>query len=102
MAKLGSPGAFRRMWQFGLPSPHVHYFSTKVVDLLAAQHGLKRCDVFSLDSVMLNGLYQRIRGAKAVSALKAGAIASCVAIAFPVLKMLPPDIEVWVLKEDSR
>lgn len=98
-AKMGLPGAFDRLWQEGLPSPHVHYLDTATIGALARQHALIHEGTMSLPSVSATGLYERIRCAGGVSSIKAVALTASVMLAIPFLKLLPPDIQVWFLRK---
>ena len=41
LKKLVKPGAFNRMWQVGMPSPHLYYFNTNSIIKLANQAGFE-------------------------------------------------------------
>lgn len=99
LARVGMPGSFERMWQLGFPSPHVHYFDTDSIGQLARRNRLEPASRMSLPSVAVRGLYSRIRYARDVPVAKAAALATAVAIARPLLAVLPPDIEVWMLRK---
>src|SRR5689334_11198958 len=57
---LGIRSPFDRLWQVGLPSPHLWYFDPKGVEALCAHAGLDVVRVDSLDSATRNGLWERI------------------------------------------
>jgi len=96
-SKLG--GAFDRLWQRGLPSPHVHYLDECSMRTLAENNGFSMESVLSSPSVAANGLYERIHCSNNVSKPKAFAIANIVTLGIPFLAILPPDIEVWFLRK---
>lgn len=56
---LGLRGAFERLWQVGLPSPHVWFFDRSGLTLLGELNGLELVHAGSLDSVRRAGLWQR-------------------------------------------
>lgn len=60
LAKLGFSKFFERMWQSGLPSPHLHYFETDSLHTLLAQLSFQIVHSGHLSTLHLKGLYQRI------------------------------------------
>jgi SAM-dependent methyltransferase len=66
-AKIGVTGPLRRMWQEGLPSPHLSYFSAENLPKLMSKTGFVLVRHHSLESIMVDGLYERIRYDKKVS-----------------------------------
>ena len=101
LVKLGRGGAFERMWQLGFPSPHVHYFDTESVTKLAAKARFGLDSQTRLPSVAVRGLYARVRYSRDVSVIKALALTVAVTLIAPFLAILPPDIEVWILRRPS-
>lgn len=101
MARLGLPASFDRMWQKGFLSPHVHYLDDASMQAIAVHAGLTVADVRTLPSLSTRGLYARIRADRGVSFAKAAGVASLLTLASPVLKMLPADIKVWMLRAGS-
>jgi len=99
MLRCGMGGAFDRLWQLGLPSPHVHYLDTPSMQRLAEKNGFKLESRMSLPSVTADGLYERIHCSNDISAMKAAFITAGMMLAIPFLKMLPSDIEVWFLRK---
>lgn len=99
LARAGINGPFDRLWQLGLPSPHVHYFDQATIQKLAHDHGFVMESAMSLPSVLLSGLYDRIHCSGQVSAAKAAALTMGVAISYPLIQISPPDIEVWFLRK---
>ncbi|MFL6156518.1 MAG: class I SAM-dependent methyltransferase [Marmoricola sp.] len=98
LARLGATGPFDRMWQEGFPSPHVHYFDTASVRSIASAAGFTVERTHRLPSVAVRGMYRRIRYAGDVGVLKAAALTVVVTAAVPLLRVLPSDIDVWVLR----
>lgn len=98
LARLGLPASFDRMWQVGFPSPHVHYLDTNSMVALGQQHGFVLEDRIRLPSIAVKGLFARIRYSKNVSFFKAFLLTCGVTAASPLLRVFPPDIEVWFLR----
>lgn len=101
MARFGLGGSFDRLWQLGLPSPHVHYLDASSMRMLAERNGFVMESTLSLPSVAASGLYDRIHCSNDISRIKAFAIASVVTLAMPLLAILPSDVEVWFLHKRS-
>lgn len=98
-ARLGFPASFDRMWQLGFPSPHVHYFDTRSIRGLTSAAKFELIKRSRLPSVSAQGLYSRIRYSKEIGPLKASVIALAVLLAIPLLRLLPPDIEIWYFRK---
>jgi SAM-dependent methyltransferase len=60
LARLGVPGPFRRLWQFGLPSPHVHYFTPGALAQLLERGGFAVSRTMPLPSIQRKGLWARV------------------------------------------
>jgi len=99
LLRVGMAAPFERLWQRGFPSPHVHYLDTNVVKALALRHGFQFETHMALPSMKIRGLYSRIRYAKDVSVPKAAVMTLALAVAYPVLAAMPPDIQVWFLRK---
>jgi len=70
LAGLGWTGPFCRMWQQGLPSPHLHYFSARSLAKLAARHNFMLQRSEEIDAVTFKGLWQRVRYAGSYHVLR--------------------------------
>lgn len=97
MARFGMGGAFDRMWQKGLPSPHLYYFDSHSLSVAARGAGLDVTDSRRLPTLLARGLYSRIRCSGDVSSTKALFLAAGILPLVPALRILPSDITVWVL-----
>lgn len=86
--RLGLPQAYDRLWQRGLPSPHVWYFEPAHLARAARQAGLTPIDDVRLATVKLGGLWSRIRCGG--SGLLVGAAAYAFAVAMHPLAALAP------------
>ena len=58
-ARAGVGSVFERLWQLGLPSPHVWYFDESGLTTLCASVGLDRVHAGRLTSLTRTGLWQR-------------------------------------------
>jgi len=101
LAKMGMPGTFERMWQKDFPSPHVHYLDDHSIKAIASHAGLVPFRTITLPSVSHQGLLARIRYDRSVSPLKGMVMATIILAAIPVLRILPSDIKVWILRRPA-
>lgn len=101
LLRIGYPGIFDRLWQYGFPSPHVHYFNSASIERLAARHGFLLLDAHRLPSVSIAGLYSRVRYSRDVSPAQAVFLVPIISAAIPALAILPPDIKVWFLAKQK-
>lgn len=100
--RLGLPGPFERMWQVGLPSPHVHYFNLENLAALLKKKGFLIKKTGRLASVHLKGLYTRLAFTNdGKPMLKKLALYLGICCALPVLRLLPSDI-MYVVVEPNR
>jgi SAM-dependent methyltransferase len=99
--RLGWRGPFARMWQAGLPSPHLYYFDDASMARIAAAAGFRVERARRLPSVAARGLYSRIRAVRDVSLAQALVVAAGTLLVLPLLRVLPPDIGVWFLVPDG-
>ena len=82
-------GPYKRMWQVGLPSPHLSYFSAETLQRLFANTGFCLVHSGRLEAISTKGLYERIRFDRNVGVLNSIAIyitALCIQVfagAFP-------------------
>ncbi len=100
-ARVGWNGPFDRLWQKGLPSPHVHYFDPDNLDRLVARHGFACVHSGELPSLRANGLLERIRYAGNISGPSLYLQYSAVLCAIPLLRVFPSDIIVSVFRKTS-
>lgn len=98
-ATLGRTRSFSRMWQEGLPSPHVYYFSTASIRSLAESSGLKLIDQIALPSIVSKGLFERIHCTGGTSKLRSAIITAGILALLPIIKASPSDISVWLLRK---
>lgn len=60
LARIGLLGPFKRFWQHGLPSPHMHYFQPSALTQMIERHGLQTRLVAPLTAIEREGLWARI------------------------------------------
>jgi SAM-dependent methyltransferase len=60
LARIGVDGPYERLWQYGLPSPHVHYFPPSALSALVAGRGFDVEAVEALSSIVRDGLWERV------------------------------------------
>lgn len=60
LAAVGFSGPYRRLWQHGLASPHLHYFSTDALLELIRSCGLRVRTIRPLPAVTRTGLWHRV------------------------------------------
>ena len=58
--KFGVRSVMDRLWQVGLPSPHLWYFNRAGVVRICSRNGLDLVESATLDSVRRRGLWQRV------------------------------------------
>lgn len=59
-AKSGAGTLFDRLWQVGLPSPHLWYFDREALESLGREFGLETVFAGSLGSLTRQGLWNRL------------------------------------------
>ncbi len=99
--RVGRKASFERMWQVGMPSPHLYYFNTKSMHRIAAASGFKVVAERALPSIVAKGLYDRINYAGHVSKLRSAVMTAGILALLPFMKLLPSDITVWVLAKQA-
>jgi len=60
LARVGIRGPYLRLWQYGLPSPHVHYFTPDGLQRLVERHGFAVVLRRPLSSIRRQGLWERV------------------------------------------
>lgn len=98
-ARVGIKGPLARMWQEGLPSPHLAYYSAVALLRLTRAHGFELVAHGRLASMTTKGLWARIRYDRSVSPLQAAAFYVAAAGLTAVSGLLPPDIGWFVLRK---
>lgn len=89
-----------RLWQVGLPSPHLWYFTPESLMSLGQHAGLKPLCSIALHTLCRDGLRDRVRYVKGQNVLVAGLTVLSVSAALPILKYLPRDSYAVMLRKD--
>jgi len=97
LQKLGMSGPLRRLWQEGMPSPHLHYFAPDNLKRLLQRHGFEVVERTSLVSVRREGLMARLRYYPQ-GRWTATLLGPFLWLAVPLLQRLPADILVVVAR----
>lgn len=93
LAAVGVAGPLERLWQRGMASPHVTYFTAGTLARLIERHtALEVIDRFALPSLSRRGLWRRIRSGQGL--LTSVVIFPPVWLASFLLSALSPDISV--------
>ncbi|MGA3400360.1 MAG: class I SAM-dependent methyltransferase [Acetobacteraceae bacterium] len=98
-AKLGYAVPLTRMWQVGLPSPHLSYFSSSLVVRLMCRHGLELIESRPLEAIMRQGLYHRICADRGISRFGAGMIFCAALLLRLVIRRFPSDIRYFLFRK---
>lgn len=99
LARLGLHGPFERLWQKGLPSPHVHYFNHRNLSRLVSKNGFFAVHIFELPALRVRGLMQRLRFTGQTNRVVLWAQYVAIICAMPVLSMLPSDAVVCMFRK---
>jgi SAM-dependent methyltransferase len=89
--RVGIRGPFERMWQKGLPSPHLHYVGPRNLRKLLDGCGFDTVELGTTPSVSLRGLRQRIAYAGGAGAVARWGVFMAVLLSMPALRVLPSD-----------
>ncbi|OEZ56204.1 ubiquinone biosynthesis O-methyltransferase [Duganella sp. HH105] len=98
-ARLGWRAPFERLWQKGLPSPHVHYFEAGNLSKLVSGQGLELRLKAELPAVRAKSMLERLRCAGQGTWLSIYAQYAAVMMTIPVLRAFPSDIVVCVYRK---
>jgi SAM-dependent methyltransferase len=100
-ARLGWHSPFDRLWQKGLPSPHVHYFNPRNLPALVARHGFTLVHSAELPSLRAKGLLERLRCVGHINPLALYVQYLVILCAVPVLRIFPSDIIVCFFRKKA-
>ena len=98
VARFGVKAPLNRMWQAGLPSPHLSYFSCKTLQQLFKAAGFSCVRQGKLQPLSSNGLYDRIRSDRDIGLFKAAALYLLARAAGAVSVVFPSDIQYFVFR----
>ncbi|MEP7084567.1 MAG: class I SAM-dependent methyltransferase, partial [Betaproteobacteria bacterium] len=89
--RLGIGGPYARLWQRGLPSPHVWYLTPALLDRAVAGVGLLPATRTRLATIEIDGLWSRIRMDRAAPIVLSLASYTFSLIVYPLQAILPSD-----------
>lgn len=92
LSRLGVGSFLARLWQQGLPSPHIHYFNPANLARMLERHSFEPVRTGRLSTLRYRGLWTRISHTGEYGPIKRLALALLVGIAIPFLRILPGDI----------
>lgn len=99
-ARFGMRGPFDRLWQKGMPSPHVHYFNPANLTRLVEREGFELRHSTELAAVKREGLWERLTVFGNVHPLKASLQYACIRWGLlPLMGLFPSDIIVCIYKK---
>ena len=97
-ARFGLRGPLERLWQVGLPSPHVTYFSRRSLRTFVEHRtALQEVEQFELDTLSRRGLKERVFST--VDGVIGLALFAGLWLAAPLFRVLPRDIMVKVFEK---
>jgi 2-polyprenyl-3-methyl-5-hydroxy-6-metoxy-1,4-benzoquinol methylase len=99
LLNFGINEIFNRMWQKGMPSPHIHYFSQINLNLLLSNHGFVRAGQITLPAITLKGLYGRISLSRQHNLISRMLILLGIIIVYHLLSVFPKDIRVYAFNK---
>ncbi len=98
LSAVGITSFFQRLWQKGLPSPHVHYFDPGNLEMILNKHSFIPRRSGQLPTLRFGGLWTRISYTGDYGIVTRGLLFLIIATAIPFLKLLPSDI-IYVVAE---
>lgn len=101
LSKFGLINSFERLWQKGLPSPHLHYFNPTNLEKFVEHHGFVQVFTGELATVQLNGLYHRLNHVNNPNMLKIYLAYLFVFLSFPIMTLFPSDIIFSVFRKND-
>lgn len=97
--RIGLSDPYDRLWQKGLPSPHVWYFTPDLLRRAAERAGLQPAGELRLATVDLKGLWARIRMVKSTPLPMAAAAWLFTWITVPLARLFPSDATVCFFRK---
>jgi 2-polyprenyl-3-methyl-5-hydroxy-6-metoxy-1,4-benzoquinol methylase len=101
MARAGCRAPFDRLWQKGLPSPHVHYFDPNNLSRLVTAHQFEQVHSAQLPSLRSEGLLERLRCVGKMSPLSLYVQYAAIRCAIPLLRFFPSDTIVGIFRKKT-
>jgi 2-polyprenyl-3-methyl-5-hydroxy-6-metoxy-1,4-benzoquinol methylase len=100
-ARFGWRKPFERLWQKGMPSPHVHYFRSDNLDKLVTPHGFELAHGTELPALRASGLLDRLRFDGATRGIALYIQYVTVLLSIPLLRAFPSDIVGCVFRKTT-
>jgi SAM-dependent methyltransferase len=97
-ARFGIKSPLDRMWQRGLPSPHLSYFTASTLQRLFSRAGFTLLRRGQLASVVTDGLYDRIRYDSSIGPIKAAALYAAARTVRMMSSAFASDIQYFVFR----
>lgn len=95
---FGFSGALARLWQVGMPSPHLWYLTPGALERAAKAAGLRRVGVVRLKTIAVAGLWRRIRYVKDQSLVLSLAAYLFALLTQPLAALLPADASASIFR----
>jgi SAM-dependent methyltransferase len=99
-ARFGFDGPLERMWQKNFRSPHVAYYNDDNLKAVVCKQGFRRRHSETLQTVTLDGLWQRIVIDRESSLLRNAIQYLALLVSYPVLRYLPSDILLQIYERE--
>lgn len=97
----GLSGALERLWQVGLPSPHLWYLTPSALERAAARAGLQPVAAVRLKTVAMSGLWRRIRYVKTQPLGLSLAAFVFALMTQPLARLLPADASATIFRRTA-
>jgi len=101
MVRCGWRAPFERLWQKGMPSPHVHYFDNANLATLLHSHGFEPAHSEELPVLRAAGLLQRMRYAGNIPTVSLYLQYVLILATIPLLRLFPSDIIVCIFRKKT-
>jgi len=100
-ARVGVTGPLARLWQVGLPSPHLSYFSATTLVRLFTEAGFVLVRSGALETIAREGLYERIRYDRALGPVRAATFYAAALLLRGASRHLGSDIGYFVFRRED-
>jgi 2-polyprenyl-3-methyl-5-hydroxy-6-metoxy-1,4-benzoquinol methylase len=98
LSRFGINQFFERVWQKGMPSPHLHYFNPTNLNKLLKGNSFTELATGNLSTLRLKGLYTRISYTGNYSLPVRAVIYIAVAVSLPLIDLFQSDIIYTIAK----
>ena len=100
-ARVGVTGPLARLWQVGLPSPHLSYFSAATLVRLFTEAGFVLVRSGTLETIAREGLYERVRYDRALGSVRAATFYAAALLLRGASRHLGSDIGYFVFRQED-